>query len=1301
MNKPFDDESNNMTQNGHNAFSNEIRRILSNSYAFSNEKMLWLREGAESFSYSDGDEVETRIAGIIDAAFDRSSESLELEKSISDWPTTYHLSSNRANLLKPVRGLLKGRVLEIGAGTGAITRFLGEQAEYVVAVEGSIRRASIASRRCLDLPNVTVVADDFAQFPDGQKFDVVTLIGVLEYARVFFTASNGDPVNALLERAKSFLRPGGILIVAIENQLGLKYFAGSAEDHLGKAMFGIEDRYTNDTPVCFGKVELSQKLEASGLHQQQWWFPLPDYKVPVSVFSDRVTRHKVNLSDLLSESVRTDPQLVTPLTFSLERAWQPVFRNGLGTELANSFLVLCSDEALPEHNVLAVHYGGSRRREFKKEVRFEWTDNGVHVRRVRMYPKSISSDPKIISMNLVDEPFVEGRNWHKELVDLLSREGWTLEEWNAWAQIWFNALLASLSLATKPFPSSTQPVGGDAFDKIPRNLIFDENNLPIFIDQEWIISEPTELGFLVFRGIFDSLQTIKNCAPPATGYSTHYVMLFQSFVKTLGWDITPDDLLRFEKLEGRIQTAVSDRGERAPSTLDSSIPIRAGFDSLRIGGLEGRLAELYDQLHLKAEELENAIASNETALMEISNLSMQLEEGRRQFVDLSLQLEAQQVQIASYQSESAHRAARKMQRRFRALLVRLAAIWRHPRNRAKRKVYRNHRIALLGTSSSKDSLSQNTYYPPALSPDHAARDENHRPAQKTMEPVALDIKDGKYVSKKGSANYVYVTPQKPLDFEDNLENLKEKPFFSIVVPAYNTPLNLMESLVSSVRSQWYTHWELIIVDDASPEPHYKKFVESLNDSRIKVEWASVNRGIADTTNRAIELSGGDYIILLDHDDELTVDCLYELALCIDKTGADYVYSDEDKIDPNGHHTMPHFKPDWSPDTMMSTMYVCHVSCIKRDLINDIGGFRSEFNGCQDWDLVLRLTEKTDKIAHIPKVLYHWRIIPGSISAALTEKPYAIDASKRVREDALRRRGLEGIVEPVAELPGHFTVRYKLNYMPKVSIIIPTRDNAEVLERCVSSLLQRSTYTSIEIIIINNGSTHPQTISHLNRLKEEDNVKIIDSDTPFNFSYLCNLGATHSNGDFLLFLNDDTEVLTEDFLERMLGFAALRHVGAVGAKLLYPHTNQVQHSGVLNLDNGPGHAFLQWPSEAPGYFARNVLEYNWLAVTGACMMVQKKKFMEVGGFSEDLPVAYNDVDICCKFIDAGYFNVVCPQAKLYHHESVSRGSDNASKEKKERLKEDLLKFYEKNPKYYRHDPFHNINLHPNSVYFEYA
>ena len=521
-------------------------------YIFDTINGFWRRSAICPFLYSDGDEVEERIAAIVRSAVDRTSDSLELHKSISDWPTNYHLSPLRANLLRPLRHLLKGRILEIGAGAGAITRYLGECGAQVVAIEGSARRAAIAASRCANLANVRVVADDFAEFPAGAKFDVVTLIGVLEYARLFFKVGVGDPVDALLARARSFLRPGGILIVAIENQLGLKYFAGCAEDHFGKAMIGVEDRYGDDTAVTFGRAELARRLAASALPQQQWWFPLPDYKLPISFFSDRALQHDVDLSALLSEAVRKDPQLPNTLSFSLEKAWRPVFRNGLAADLANSFLVACSDAALPEHDVLAVHYGDVRRPQFKKEVRFEWGGDGVTVRRSRLRPAEPQSQTDVISLHLKDEEFLGGRTWHAELVSLFSEEGWTLEQWLGWARVWFDAFLKESAISSDPMPKHTHAIPGDLVDAIPCNLIFNLENDPVFFDQEWRLEEPAELGYIVYRAIFVSLLAFAACARPANGVKTNRLILFRHFVHTLGWEISADDLRRYAELEARI-----------------------------------------------------------------------------------------------------------------------------------------------------------------------------------------------------------------------------------------------------------------------------------------------------------------------------------------------------------------------------------------------------------------------------------------------------------------------------------------------------------------------------------------------------------------------------------------------------------------------------------------------------------------------------------------------------------------------------------------------------------------------------
>lgn len=558
--------------------------------------------------------------------------------------------------------------------------------------------------------------------------------------------------------------------------------------------------------------------------------------------------------------------------------------------------------------------------------------------------------------------------------------------------------------------------------------------------------------------------------------------------------------------------------------------------------------------------------------------------------------------------------------------------------------------------------------------------------------------DGHYALQAGTAGYQYIPPAQPLGMDDWLSKLENPPKFTIVVPVYNTPPGLLTELADSVVAQWYPYWELVLADDASSCESLQHELAALNDPRIHIVRLDGNLGISGATNAGVAAASHDWLIFADHDDLLTIDCLYELARCIEHESPDFVYSDEDKLDEQGRYTQPHFKPDWSPDTMMSTMFTGHVSCVRKALFEQLGGLHSEVNGCQDWDFVLRLAERTRHFCHIPKVLYHWRIIPESVAADIAAKPYVLAASQRVREDALARRGQDGSVEAVLNIPGYFRVNYHHRGEPLISIIIPTRDHAKLLKRCIESIEQKSSYRRFEIIVLDNGSKDAATLSLFDALREAQRAKIIRHAQPFNFSELNNLGAREAKGDLLLFLNDDTEILSADWLQRMAGYAQLEHIGAVGAKLLYP-SGEIQHAGVLNLREGPLHAFLNTPTCNPGYFMRNLLEYNWLAVTGACLMIEAKKFQAVGGFDERFPVAYNDVELCFRLVDAGLYNVVCQAVQLRHHESQTRGLDHLDAAKHQRLKDDMRRLYALHPRYFQYDPFHNPNLHPNGMHFE--
>ncbi|MDR5831977.1 glycosyltransferase [Caballeronia sp. LP006] len=579
---------------------------------------------------------------------------------------------------------------------------------------------------------------------------------------------------------------------------------------------------------------------------------------------------------------------------------------------------------------------------------------------------------------------------------------------------------------------------------------------------------------------------------------------------------------------------------------------------------------------------------------------------------------------------------------------------------------------------------------------------DYRPATKSSgaSGVAADtLGKGNYaLVPTPPSSYVYIPPRRPDHLDPKIEALRVRPSFSIVVPLYNTPDELFRRMIGSVLSQWYPHWELILVDDKSPQDSVRELLATLRDARIKTVLLEKNKGISGATNEAIDRAMGDYIVFLDHDDELTDDCLFELAQCIATDQPDYVYSDEDKIMPDGRFAQPFFKPDWSPDTMMSTMYTCHVSCVKRSLLEEVGGLRSEFDGSQDWDFVLRVVEKAKRISHVPKVLYHWRVIPASVASDLNAKPYAIDAARRARVSALERRGLSGTVVPVEQLPGYFRVKYDLQGKPLISIIIPSRDNGTVLRRCLDTIFKLSIYPNYEVVLLDNGSKETQTVAYLESLQAVEKVRVIRHDAPFNYSEINNIGAREAKGSILLFLNDDTEVLSPTWLADMAGYAQLKHIGAVGAKLLYPETRQIQHSGVVNLSEGPNHAFLLKDANDPCYFVRNLIEYNWIAVTGACLMVERSKFEAIGGFDETFPLAYNDVDLCFGLLEHGLYNVVCPAVQLLHHESLSRGLDQASEQKRVRLEKEKRRLYLKHPHYLMHDPFHNPNLLPDDLHF---
>jgi GT2 family glycosyltransferase len=520
-----------------------------------------------------------------------------------------------------------------------------------------------------------------------------------------------------------------------------------------------------------------------------------------------------------------------------------------------------------------------------------------------------------------------------------------------------------------------------------------------------------------------------------------------------------------------------------------------------------------------------------------------------------------------------------------------------------------------------------------------------------------------------------------------------EPTISLVVPVWEPPLPFLTAMLESVLGQTYPRWELCLADGGSRDPAVREMLGrySRHDSHIKVRFLATNRGIAGNSQEALALATGDYVALLDQDDTLAPFALHEVVRAVNhEPEADLLYSDEDTIDASGtRRANPHFKPDWSPDTLRSYNYICHLAVFRRELVEEIGGFRPGFEGSQDYDLILRASERARRIVHIPKVLYHWRVHAGSVTADESVKGYAYHSAHKALGNHLQRCGSPGEVRDGSR-PGTYQVTYPIPGWPLVSVIIPNRDHAAALARCVTSVA-RSTYARHEILIVENQSREPATFAGYEQLRQRGNVRIVPWDRPFNFAAVNNDAAAQARGDVLLFLNNDVEAINTDWLERLLEHALRPEVGAVGAKLCY-RDDTIQHAGViLGVGGIAGHAHRHFPRSAAGYARRLAVVQNLSAVTGACLMIRKPVFEEVGGFDERFVLIYNDVDLCLRLRQRGYAIIWTPWAELYHDESSTRGSDDRPQNREQVAAEIALLRAKWGELLRAGDPYYNPNL----------
>lgn len=1366
---------------------------------------LWSRDAKRDINYTDGAAAEKFLLATLQAAHDRSTGSQELEAAVADWVSEYHLSGARANIYKFLDMTSIRSGLELGAGCGAITRYLGEQGIALDAVEGNRRRAEICRLRCNELENVHIVHANFNDLvlPEA-AYDAVFLNGVLEYARRFLPGSTDDR-SALLEvihRALAALTPEGVLCIAIENRNGLKYWLGASEDHFGRPFVGLYGYPEEDEGIrTYDRVEWENILsELNSDVSSRFLYPFPDYKLARAVLAESFVRENPFAYSHLYRMASNDNGIAVRSDMHEFLMWEGLHRSHRLPDFANSFFIVLSRERqrlaeICPHDFM--HFSGTSRKPGYRIVTSKKAGQPL-VRKENL----LGPEPKFpadLTHNLDDAPYLYGQLLATQWIHALVQADETV----------FEECIRSYYRFLKEYWAGHDNVD-DAFDLLPFNIVVDENGDYQQIDREWRVHRSFSPEFVLFRALlwFPSsneqllgtlaerrgLATVQDfvaygfglvslsLADDLEGFADleeavqaeiemqvrpHPVRsLLQESLKRPPGDGQPDALpvqlywagegeswSEERSLEAVARTGVDsqlvtfrlpsmgedivklrlDPANRAgfihirslklygPGSAESSdapgllweldgsrrvaeaaamenlhycrsglgeVFIATGADPFMVFQLDAPLAEAVNRGGVWVEaEMDWPRSSDYLIVMDsLGKKVVQQELDRKRFIEESIE-----ESTRKYAAELKHRKdqVRAKDVHIENLERELAAmqqtrIWRYAEGLRTRVYYplQNAKVlAQKGVQTLKqEGLRQFI---------RKARRElsGGTPAAETIGLCKRDYDS--WVEKNR------LHEQDRGEIRAAIERFGAKPVISIVVPVYNVDEVWLTKTIESVRSQLYERWELCLGDDCSPSPHVRQVLERYAgmDERIKVHFSDENSGIAVTSNKALALATGEYVGLLDHDDELTVDALYEVVRTINEyPDAGLIYSDEDKLDMQGNRVDPFFKPDFSPEMIWSQNYICHFTVIEKSILDAVGGFREGFDGSQDHDLILRAAEKAARVQHIPKVLYHWRKIPGSTAAIYDSKSYAWEAGRKAIEEALARTGVKGTVS-FGRYQGTYRVQREIAGNPLVSIIIPFKDKPELLTKCIGSILQKSTYANFEVLGLSNNSGQKATFEAMDSLAAQDSrVRFIEYNVEFNFAAICNHGVEQARGDYVLLLNNDIEVVTPQWLENMLELAQVREIGAVGCKLYYPD-RRVQHDGIIMGMAGvaglPHHFFHK---DDVGYYGRPHVIHNVSAVTGACMMLARDKYLEVGGMdSEHFAVAYNDVDLCLKLLQKGYRNVVTPYSELIHYESVTRGYENTP-EKIARLQKEAAFLTQKWPEYVEgEDPCYSPHL----------
>ena len=1223
----------------------------------------------------------------------------------SDSYYLYNLSNVIHNILEWYDFGQEKTLLEVGSGSGALTGLFCERLEKVTCIEKDKQLSVINATRNREAKNLDILVGDIREISIDDKFDYVTLIGGAEY----------------LEEAKRFLKPGGTVILSANNKFGIRNWAGK------------EDK--SDAEKEFSKHALKEMIRNAGFENAKFFYPVSDYKLPLEIYSDRSLPKAWSIA---GNSPSYDKDRV--LYFDEDKALNAVIEDGMFDKFANSYLIFCNDFAAKDKGINTVYtkYNSMRKPEF--QVATGIVDDGKekyvvkrpivpkaerHVYRIiynfDTYRDNYYNKIKFADCTEIEKgikfPFISG----KGLLDGFDFAAAEKEEIIEKVNSLFDIILDIRKEYFVPFEVSDgfKEIFGEAYpvkveglsvsnlDSIFDNFVISDDGIQC-IDYEWMFDVCVPVKYIKYRCLQYLYNEIVDAVRDEADLS-----------QFLAWfDFNEDEQKIYGSMEEHFQQHVHGKDRRyfyLNNYLKNTVRVETLTDEIeqKTQHIENLAAEvesreeeiatdkitiknLEDQITAKNEHIDNQkqeIASKDEF---IEHVKTKLDEANDHIAELLEESGKKDGKIAQLEADTDVLNAR-VENLSTALENKVQEMGRLGKEIAEkdsaiieqRELIQEYHRALKNPFYGMYMIGKKGYSRLYLK---FASEEKKAEFLETRKVGKDFVKYKDLVEEVPKSYEQWISYRESKEVQD--ETFEYMPKISILVPVYNVLDKHLVPCIESVVNQTYPNWELCLADDCSTWDNVKETLKKYEENpKIKVVYRTENGHISRSTNSALEVATGEFIALLDCDDVLRPNALYEVVKELNKNRElDFIYSDEDKVDDDGNNRhMPHFKPDWSPDTLMAHMYTCHFGVYRKSIADEIGGLRVGLEGSQDYDFTLRFTEKTtaDKIAHIAKILYHWRERKESTAGNAVVKPYVFEAAKRAKLEAMERRGLSGKTV-FDDITHQYNVVYDVKDEPTVSIVIPSKDNYEVLKRCIDTLYDITAYKNFEVVLVDNGSSDENKEKYMG-LAEKYGFRYIYGKMDFNFSKMCNIGVEAAKGEYILLLNDDIEIVEKDWLSVMLGQAQLDHAGAVGAKLLYPNTHNIQHVGVINIENGPVHAFSGMSDDNIYYFGRNRLNYNVIAVTAACLLVKKAKYEEVGGLDENFAVAYNDIDFCMKLCEAGYFNVVRNDIKLLHHESVSRGNDLIDTEKMRRLMNEEKKLYKKHPKYAHFDPFYNENL----------